>query len=235
MSYEDFDIDSLSDYLHLNPDQVMRLAERGKLPGRRISGQWRFSRAEIHHWWEERIGASDDEELAQAESVLQRAGTREFAQFSLAQMLPENAIAIPLEARTRQSVISAMVKLAGQTGLLWDEEKMVDAVRLRESLHPTALDNGVALLHPRRPLPSILAEPFLALGRTVTGIPFGGGRTLTDVFFLVCSRDDRGHLRVLARLSRLVSDTAFLQRLRELTKPLQVRPLVEEFENRLPE
>ena len=73
----------------------------------------------------------------------------------------------------------------------------------------------MALLHPRRPLPQILAEPLLALGRTVQGIPFGGERgQLTDIFFLICSVDDSQHLRTLARLSRLISTESFLPALR---------------------
>jgi futalosine hydrolase len=38
---------------------------------------------------------------------------------------------------------------------------MAEAVAAREDLHPTALENGVALLHPRRPQTSILAEPLV--------------------------------------------------------------------------
>ena len=92
---------------------------------------------------------------------------------------------------------------------------MKDAVRDREHLHPTALDNGVALLHPRRPLASILAEPVLAIGRTKQGIVFGGPRgELTDVFFLICSIDDTGHLQMLARLSRMLADPGFLDSVR---------------------
>ena len=101
---------------------------------------------------------------------------------SIARLLPPEAVAVPLQARTRGSVIDEMAGLAAQTGLLWDPQKMAHALREREELHPTALDNGVALLHPRRPLASILAEAFLALGRTCQGIPFGGERGgLTDV------------------------------------------------------
>jgi nitrogen PTS system EIIA component len=214
MATQDFDIDSLATYLHLTPSQVSRMADRGKLPGRKISGQWRFSEAEIHHWLEERIGLSDDEELAQVENVLERrSGTSEAV--SIARMLPREAIAVPLQARTRSSVIDEMTELAARTGLLWDAGKMAQSVREREHLHPTALDNGVALLHPRRPLANILEAPFLAVGRTYQGIPFGGAQGgLTDVFFLICSIDDQGHLRTLARLSRLLNDSMFLDGLR---------------------
>jgi PTS system nitrogen regulatory IIA component len=233
MSHEDFDINGLATYLHLTRDQVLKLVERGKLPGRRIAGQWRFARAEVHHWWEERIGNSGAAELAQVETVLQRTGQQVGDDISLAESLPVEAIAIPLAARTRSSVIIAMAELAGQTGNLWDVARMEEAVRARENLHPTALDNGVALLHPRRPLGAILSEPFLALGITSQGIPFSGSRMLTDVFFLICSTEDRWHLRTLARLSRLLADESFLEQLRGLGNPADVPPLFEEYETNL--
>jgi mannitol/fructose-specific phosphotransferase system IIA component (Ntr-type) len=37
---------------------------------------------------------------------------------------------------------------------------------------------------------------------------------LTDVFFLICSDSDQGHLRILARLSRLINCVDFLTELR---------------------
>lgn len=214
MADDDFSIDSLAEYLHLEPNQVSRLAERGKLPARRVGGAWRFSRSEVHHWLEDRIGLSDEAELVQMENALERSSRLgEEQDLSIAELLPEEAIALPLAARTRNSVIVAMTELAAQTGWLWDPPKMAEAIRQREEMHPTALDNGVALLHPRRPLPGILGQAFLALGLTDQGIPFGGSR-LTDIFFLICSVNDQAHLRILARLSRLINSTDFLAELR---------------------
>lgn len=213
---DDFGIETLAAYLHLDPAQVLRLVERGKLPGRKVGGQWRFAQAQIHHWLEERIGISSDEELIEMEGVLERATGEETPPIAIAELLPREAIAVPLSARTRGSVITSMVELAAHTGWLWDVPKMAEAVRAREDMVPTALENGVALLHPRRPLPTILDRPFLAFGSTHRGLPFGAPRgLLTDLFFLICSIDDAGHLRVLARLARLISDPEFLQALRE--------------------
>jgi len=215
MPHGDFDLDQLANYLHLGPQQVMRLADRGKLPGRKVGGQWRFSKAEIHHWLEERIGLSDEEELVEMEGRLQRsAPVDQQGDISLADLLPREAIALPLPARTRNSVIAEMVEVAAQTGWLWDPQKMAEAVRSREELYPTALENGVALLHPRRPLSAILDRPFLALGITASSIPFAPGAALTDIFFLICSTDDRGHLRALARLSRVLNQPGVLDDLR---------------------
>ena len=197
MAEDDFDVENLASYLHLELAQVARLADRGKLPGRKVQGQWRFAQADIHHWLEGRIGLSDEDELSAMEGFLRPDIEASSQPPSIAELLPVEAIAWPLSSRTRGSVIKDMVALAAKTGLVWDPDRMADAVRAREELHSTALAGGVALLHPRRPMASILGGPVMALGRTERGIPFGGS-VLTDVFFLICSVEDRGHLQTLA-------------------------------------
>jgi len=223
---DDFDISSLAAYLHMMPAQIGKLAYRDKLPGRRVGGQWRFSRAEIHHWLEDRIGVSDEEQLAAMETNLRRANSSEPEELSISALLPIEAVAIPFHARTRSSVISGISELAATTGMLWDPGKMADAVASREAMQPTALDSGVALLHPRRPQSSILGEPILALGITGQGIPFGGSSGLTDVFFLIGATNDHEHLQILARLSRMISDLDWLSQLRTSVDAIEAHQLV---------
>lgn len=228
MPHEDFDIDSLAAYLHLTPQQVAKLADRGELPGRKVSGQWRFSPAEIHHWLEERMGVLDDGQLARMEDALERTDAQAHDRpVTIDELLGPELIAAPLHARTKRSVIEEMCELAARSGLLWDSRKLAEAVRTREDMQTTALENGVALLHPRRPMPAILAQPLIALGRTGQGIPFGGSHgSLTDLFFLICSTDDRGHLRVLARLSRLIGDADLITSIREAGGPDEIHRLI---------
>jgi len=235
MASSDLDIEQLAAYLHLTPQQVTKLAEREQLPGRKISGQWRFSEAEVHVWLEQRIGASGDaDELAHVQRVVDRWSDGHSDFIRLGELLQPSAIEIPLQARTNGSVIRRIVGLAEQTGLLWDAPRMVETVQAREELHPTALDNGVALLHPRRPQSSILAEPLLALGITSQPLPFGNQNGLmTDVFFLICSTDDKVHLQVLAKLSRLLSNTKFLSELRQASSASEAHSLLTQFEEEL--
>ena len=81
-------------------------------------------------------------------------------------------------------------------------------------------------MHPRRPLTNILAEPILAIGISHQGIPFGGRGRLTDIFFLICSTDDRGHLRTLARLSRMIGCDDLLEDLRQAPSAAAVYDLI---------
>jgi len=234
MPHSDFDIDSLAKHLHITPQQVSRLAAKGKLPARKIAGEWQFSRSEIHHWMEDRIGLSNEGELLEVEEVLERSAAASDEEVSITKLMSIEAISMPLAARTRSSVIRTMVELGAKTGYLWDPDKMIEAVRSREEMHPTALENGVAMLHPRRPMSSILGEAIVALGRTSKGIPFGGSRgTLTDIFFLICSIDDRSHLRLLARLSRIITQEGFIDMLREVDSPAEAHKLIGDVEKNL--
>ena len=232
---EDFDVMSLAAYLHLSPEQIRKMASRDRLPGRRVGGKWRFSRAEIHQWFEKKIGASDEQGLSEVEKVLYRnPGSDAGDEPCISELLMPETTYVPLLARTKSSVIKNVCDLTAQTGRLWDPVKMAEALTSREELHPTALGNGVALLHPRRPLPSIMGDPFLALGITTSGIPFGGPRgCLTDVFFLIGSTSEAVHLRVLARLSRLIQQSDWLTELRKTESSTEAWQVISDGDTRL--
>ena len=235
MSNEDFDLASLAEFLHITPAEARKMAERGRVPGKRIGGQWKFFREEIHQWFEDRIGVSDDRELVQVEKVLEIQSTKQLVDsFHIPDMMPEGLVFVPLLARTKPKVIQLLCNNVSETGALWDPDKMGDAIRKREDLHPTALENGVAMLHPRRPMTNIIGEPFIALGVTTSGIAFGGPRgTLTDIFFLIGSTDEAVHLRVLARLSRLIREVDFLETLRGTTSSAEAHSCVVKFDEQL--
>jgi PTS system nitrogen regulatory IIA component len=206
------DLEQLARYLQRDLREVSKMASRGYLPGRKVSGEWRFARAEINHWIETQLPAYSEEQLA----ALEKRGTQDDdAEAVVSGLLKVECMAVPLAASTRASVLHDLVKLAQQTWQVYDPEAILSAIRQREDMGSTALESGVAIPHPRRPLPMALGEAIVAYGRTPSGIPFGAAHgQLTDIFFLVCCRDDKTHLRTLARLSRLLLRPGFLDDLR---------------------
>jgi len=207
------DIGQLAAYLKRDAREVGRLADRGQLPGRKVAGQWKFARAEINHWLESRLHEYSEQELADLES----AHVGEAVEPLLTTLMTEANVAVPLPAATRSSVLRELVKLAEQSWQVYDGEAILAAIREREEMGSTALPSGVAIPHSHRPLGNaVLGDSVVAFGRTGRGIPFGGERgSLTDLFFLVCCTDDRTHLRVLARITRLLNRPGFLDALRE--------------------
>jgi PTS system nitrogen regulatory IIA component len=212
MGNEMMDLEQLAVYLQRDVREVSKMASRGYLPGHKVSGEWRFARAEINHWLETQMPDYSEAELAALENRGDRNPEPEVVVTSL---LPVACITVPLAASTRASVLRELVKLAEQSGHVYNPEAILSAIRQREDMNTTALESGVAIPHPRRPLPAALGEAVLAYGRTASGLPFGAAHgQLTDIFFLVCCRDDRTHLRTLARLSRLLLRPDFLDDLR---------------------
>src|SRR5205085_8822714 len=141
-----------------------------------------FARAEIHHWIETQLPAYSDEQLKNLEGSQ---GPRHEHELLVARLLNEPCMAVPFQASTKASVLKELVRLAEQSWQVYDPRSVLAALEQREQIATTALDCGVAIPHPRRPMPQFLGESVMAFGRTASGIPFGapqGG--LTDLFFL---------------------------------------------------
>ena len=49
-------IQEVSAYLRLGQSTIYKLVKDGELPGRKIGGQWRFSRRKLEEWLERREG-----------------------------------------------------------------------------------------------------------------------------------------------------------------------------------
>lgn len=217
MGSEMMDLEQLATYLQRDAREVSKMASRGYLPGQKVKGEWRFARAEINHWIETQMPGYSEQQLTALEQGGERSAEQEPV---IAELLSEACVAVPLAASTRSSVLRQLVAVAERSWQVYDAAAIHSAIVQREEMGSTALESGVAIPHPRRPLPNALGESIIAYGRTASGIPFGGARgALTDIFFLVCCRDDRTHLRVLARLSRLFLRPGFLDELRAAETP----------------
>ena len=232
MGNEMMDLEQLARYLRRDLREVSKLASRGHLPGQKVSGQWRFARAEINHWLETQMSSYDENQLTVLETAHHDRGAD--PDLLVSSLLSPESVAVPLAATTRFSVLKELVKLAEKSWQVYDPAAVLEAVRHREDMASTALDNGVAIPHPRRTMPTVLGESVLAYGRTASGIPFGapsGG--LTDIFFLICCQDDYTHLQVLARLSRLLLRPGFIDALRDAETPTETWHLIEATEREL--
>ena len=214
MSHEWFSLGELARQLGRDRREIEKLVSRGRIPGRKVSGDWQFHPVEITQWLEKEMREYTDGELAAVEES-QRSQEVD-ADVPVSSLLHADTVQVPLEARTKRSVLESLVEVAGRTWQIWGPAEVLRAVQAREEVLPTSYENGVAIPHPRSPLPDAMGESVVAYGRTLSGMPFGAPKgKLTDIFFLVLCRDSRTHLQVLARLGRLMQLPGFLDELRE--------------------
>jgi PTS system nitrogen regulatory IIA component len=205
MPYRNMTLEDFAKHVGMDEREVWRLADRGVLPGSKVAGQWRFNRAQVTEWLQQEMPNFKEDRLIGLEKAM-GAGVGEMA---VTELIGLEGVDAALAANTRASVLRELVKLAERTGLLYDEKGLLEALEERESLCSTALPHGVAIPHPRQPMPYASAEPLICVARLTRGIAFGSPyNDLTRLFFLICCHDDRHHLRVLARLVRILdSDT----------------------------
>jgi PTS system nitrogen regulatory IIA component len=223
------DLEQLARFLKRDAREVVKLADKGTLPGRKVGGAWRFSRQEVRHWLESQLGGYTDDQLRGLEAHHAEPGEP-----LVTNLLHEACVAVPLRATTRSSVLRELVTLAEQSWQVFDPQAILTAVRAREESCSTALENGVAVPHPHRPIPGSLGESLIAFGRTASGLPFGGADgALTDLYFLVLCQDEALHLRVLARLARLFLRPGFLSDLRDAPTGHAARQVIREAEAEL--
>ena len=214
MSHESFTLDELARHLGRDRRELEKLVQRGRIPGRKVGEEWVFSQTEITQWLEQEMRAFSSPELANLES--QQQSHELDADLPVSSVLSIETIEIPLEARTKRSVLESLVEVAGRTWHIWEPAAVLKAVQEREEVMSTAFDHGVAIPHPRNPLPDAVGQPVIAYGRTYKPIPFGGFKGgMTDLFFLVISRDASTHLHLLARLGQMIREPEFLDALRD--------------------
>jgi PTS system nitrogen regulatory IIA component len=205
--YRNLSLDDFAKYIGMDVREVRKMADRGKLPGQKVGGEWRFNRARVTEWLQEQMPSLDAPRLIALErSMGDVAVDSPDTAKVVTNKIGIEGIDIELAANTRTSILRELVKLAERTGILYDPDGLLEAIQQREEMCSTALPNGVAIPHPRQPMPYVSAEPLICVARTTRGIGFGSqDRDLTSLFFLICCHEDRDHLRTLARLMRILA------------------------------
>jgi fructose-specific phosphotransferase system IIA component len=140
-------------------------------------------------------------------------------------------VKVPLEGKEKKSIITELVDLLDQSGLLLDRNIALDTVFMREQTRSTGIGSGIAIPHGKC---KAVKELVMALGIARDPVDFESvdGKPVTIVILLVSPVDQTGpHIQALARISRLMLDENFKQSLENAESPEQVYKLLGEKEN----
>jgi PTS system nitrogen regulatory IIA component len=216
MPYRRMTIQDVAQILGDDVRRVHRMADRGKIPCQKVGGQFRFNRAEITEWLQQHMTTMPRDDLAQFDAAITTHRQVHEDEAIVAPLLRVEAVAPLIGSRTKSSALRELVALATRTGMVYDDEALLEAVQGREALSTTALEGGIAIPHPHRPLPYALAGSILVVARAGKGLVFGArDGELTDLLFLTASQDDHHHLHLLARLCRMLGDRDWVDQLRD--------------------
>ncbi len=216
MPREQMNDQQVASYLRMDLREVVKLASRGQIPCRKVAGKFVFRKGDLDHWIERQLHSLPKDRLADIAKGVSAHHGFDHESLLVYPLIPTGGLAVPLPAKTREAALRALVDLAERSQMVHTPDVLLNEIRMREDLCSTALAGGIALPHPRHPLEYDIGGSFVVVGLTPSGIPFGArDGSLTRLFFLICCKDERTHLHILARLGSILHDQATVDELLE--------------------
>lgn len=188
--------------LGVSEKTVYRWVGERSLPGYRLSGQYRFNRAEILEWaTANRVNVSPAA-LGESESEFQ-------ALPDLPEALQTGGVFYRISGKDKPSALASVVEVLRLPDEV-DREHLLQVLLAREQLASTGVGDGIAIPHVRSPIVLHVPKPTVTLCFLETAVDFGAldGKPVQALFTLV-SPTVRAHLHLLSRLAFALRDDRF--------------------------
>jgi PTS system nitrogen regulatory IIA component len=136
-----------------------------------------------------------------------------------------------LQAATKEAALAELAAVLLPAGSPDDQDEMVKVLMARERLGSTGIGDGIAIPHGKI---GGLDDLRIAIGRSHKGVDFNAmdGKPAHLFFLLVAPENSSGqHLKVLARISRLLKDNVLRKNLMEAESADELFNLLVEQDN----
>ena len=133
--------------------------------------------------------------------------------------LKRECIIEELKATTKEAALTELASILTRTGSTDDRDAMVKVLMARERLGSTGIGDGIAIPHGKI---GGIADLMIGIGRSSKGVDFNAldGKPVHLFFLLMAPENSSGqHLKVLARISRLLKDNVLRNNLMEAGSP----------------
>lgn len=214
----------LAEYLRVNERTILRMLKTGQIQGAKIGGQWRFNGGQIDKVFFPNSPLGE-------EDVPLNALTQSQIDIPVSRMLNEDRVNLDLQGNSVDDVISELVMPKVFSTLVLDINDLKEKCLARETLLSTGVGNGIAVPHPRDPIPTLRAPGCVIVGRSSKGVDFkaADGKPV-KLFFLVCSQNIELHLHMMGCMARMLGNHDFIQECLKAKEKTDVVKAVMEFE-----
>jgi len=144
----------------------------------------------------------------------------------LTQILEPACIIVPLQGKNKEAVITELVEVLNAGGSIQDKDGVLQAVLAREQTRSTGIGSGIAIPHGKC---KGVRELVMAMGISPQGIDFQSidEKPVYIVVLLASPLDKTGpHIQALARISRLMLDEEFKNKIQHSTSAQELYDLI---------
>ncbi len=148
----------------------------------------------------------------------------------ISDLLKAQGINLEAKAAAKEVLIDHLVEQMAKTGVITDSRLFKEAVMKREEEGTTGIGDGVAIPHGRS---TVVTKPGLAAMVIKEGSDFASldGQPVYLIFMIAAPEEANNlHLEVLSRLSTILMDGAFRQRLIAAKTPVEFLDLIDQKE-----
>lgn len=196
----------LADYLRVNERTILRMLKSGQIQGVKIGGQWRFNGSQVDSLFFPQTPPSGPDVVPLSD----------FAQSKppvpISRLIKEDRVILSMKATDTESVIQELCEPIAKKALLLDVQELRNRLVAREKLLSTGIGNGIALPHPRDPIPTLREPAVIIVGRSTTGVDFQAvDKAPVSLFFLIVCQNIELHLHLMGALANLLQDPDFVE------------------------
>ena len=145
---------------------------------------------------------------------------------NIADYIKVEAIELDLKSKNKNSVIKELYENIKKLGLVKDEEGALKDLFAREEMGSTGIGKNVALPHAKT---DAVDELIMTVGISREGIEYGGiDEENVNIFFMfLCPMDKtQEYLKTLARISRLIREDKFREKLIRAKTPKEIVEII---------
>lgn len=151
-------------------------------------------------------------------------------ELKITDFMSEDLINLSLKSTAKEEVLKELVELLGKSSNIEDKEKCLDALLKREKLGTTGIGKSVAIPHAKTEFAQKLT---IAFAISKKGIDFEAlDENNTNIFFVFASpvQDSQKYLKILARISRLIRNDNFRNKLLKAETAKEIINIIDEEE-----
>ncbi|MGO8766788.1 MAG: PTS sugar transporter subunit IIA [Limisphaerales bacterium] len=188
--------------LNISEKTVYRWIDERKLPGYRLSGQYRFNRAELMEW-------STANRINVSPRIFEEPETSSAPLPELSDVLELGGIFYRVGGSNKPDVLRGVVEMLRLPDTV-DREFLLQVLLAREALESTAVGDGIAIPHVRNPIVLHVPQPTMTLCFLEKPVDFGAldGQPVHTLFTFI-SPTVKAHLHLLSRLAFALRNPEF--------------------------
>jgi len=208
-------IKEVAEYLRVSERTVSSWAQKDEIPCGKFGSSWRFRRADIDRWLDQKFAKAQRAQGAPAPAVPEI-------------LVPERILF--LEPMKKKETLMALVDCLVRTSQVEDREELASAVFHREELMSTGIGLGVAIPHVRLPSLDEIVTAVAVSRQGIDDYESLDGQPVQMVFMIAAgSAHHTEYLRVLSGLTARIKEEPLRRKLLETADPDEfIRVFVQE-------